>query len=115
MKQFKQHIAEIYTHLKCAEAKWPAGIKHINSSAGMFPSQILAALDKARAESAAESPNNCSFRASLIEEMLEACAAANEGDWEECYKELADAGVVVIRAMELIGKRLNGGTDAEQG
>ena len=114
MNNFKKHVAEIYSHVKSAEAKWPAGIRYVNDSSYLAePSRVLSDLDKAREKSKAEQPSECSFRATIAEEILEACVAANEGRWKLCYQELADTAAVVIRAMELIYDRIR--EDEENG
>lgn len=106
MKNFKCFVTDIYSHTKSAEAKWPIGIKRISPSEGVPPSEINRLLEKARAMSEVEQARgDCSLLITLSEEMLEACDAADAGDWKACYDELGDAAAVIIRAMELIHPR----------
>lgn len=106
MKNFKRHVTELYSHVKSAEAKHPGGIKCISPSADVSPSEINRRLENVRTMSQSEQARGaCSFLIALAEEMLEACVAANAGNWQACYDELGDAGAVIIRAMELIHPR----------
>lgn len=107
MRNFKHHITELYAHVKKAEVKWPAGIKCISPSADIPPSEINRRHELAKAASEHEqSAGACSFLVTIEEELCEACIAANAGKWDLCYAELADAGAVVLRAMELIHPNL---------
>lgn len=106
MRDFKRHITELYSHVKKAEAKWPAGLACIVPGGGQ-PTEMARLHESAkRASEAEQSQGKCSFLATAIEEMFEAGLAANAGDWGLCYSELADTGAVVLRAMELIHPKL---------
>lgn len=107
MRNFKRHVTEIYSHVKKAETKWPGGIKCISPSADVPPSEMARLHELAKSASENEQARGaCSFLATVREEIYEACLAANAGDWDLCYAELADAGAVILRAMELVHPRL---------
>lgn len=103
MRNFKHHVTELYSHVKKAESKWPGRLKCISPSGDIPPTEIARLHQLAKAASESEQTRgSCSYLATLTEEMYEACLAANQGEWDLCYAELADAGAVVLRAMELI-------------
>ena len=106
MNNFKKHIAAIHEHTKKAESKHSDGIVVINPDTTHM-SDACRMLNEARARSNEEQRcGRCSYAMTIAEEIAEAMVAASSGNWAECYDELADAGCVVLRAMELIYPRI---------
>jgi septum formation inhibitor-activating ATPase MinD len=106
MNNFKKHIAVIHEHMKKAESKHRDGIAVINPDTTSM-SDACRILNVARACSNEEQRcGRCSYANTIAEEVAEAMVAAGNGNWAECYDELADAGCVVLRTMELIYPRI---------